>query len=135
MSFMKIKIFAIFFCTNLLINNTYAAIVCPDVTNIKKGNYQGWLPLNNLDDEPATPHEKVEFQRTIQEFTGATWSPEYNYGFGRCNYNSDIEVSLASNNYPTYTRPVGTHWTWDGIIANCQSRSLLECIFSSAWVE
>lgn len=131
---MKIKIPLVIYLISILSsNNSFATLNCPDVTNIQKGDYQGWLPLNNLDDEPATRPEIVEFQRSIRGFSGAEWSEDYEYGFSRCNYNSNIEVSLASNNLPIYSRPIGPHWSWDGIVAHCQSTSLLDCIFPSSW--
>lgn len=131
---MKIKIPVILYILFTLIScDSFATINCPDISSIKKGSYQGWLPLNNLDDEPATPEEIVKFERTLKNFTGAEWSEDYQYGFARCNYNSKIEVSLASNNFPLYSRPYGPHWTWDGVVARCLSSSLFDCIFPSSW--
>lgn len=105
------------------------ALVCPDIASIKNGKLHGWHAINNLDDEEATVHEIVEFERTVQHFSGAEWSKDYLFGPGRCNYESDIEVSLASYTIPIEKRPQGPHWSWDGIVAHCDSPSIFDCYF------
>lgn len=126
---MKIK--TIIFTLCLISTSSYAnsGYLCPDVSQVKAGNFQGWFPLNNLDDEPASPKEIRRFKKTVTGFSGAEWSLDYAYGYGRCNYDSEIEVSLASDTLPIYDRPTSENWVWDSIVARCRSSWIAGCKF------
>jgi len=109
--------------------------LCPDISSIKAGNFQGWVALNNLDDEPASAEDIAVFKNTIGSFVSAEWSADYLYGFGRCDYTSDIEVSLASSTLPLFIQPSDKkHWSWDGIVAHCpkadHAPQLTDCKFN-----
>src|SRR6185312_2148137 len=96
-----------------------AAVVCPSVDILKQSNAQQWLALNFNSDEPATPEDIDDFLKTLRGFTDAVWSEDYEYGYGRCYYDSDAEVYIASYHNPVPTRPTLRPWVWDGRIARC----------------
>lgn len=106
-----------------------AQTLCPSVDAVKASNARQWLALNINDDEPVSPEELKQFLATVHHFAGAGWSQDYEYGYGRCYYDSESEVYVASYNNPVPTRPTLRPWLWDGVVANCRSGSIAECAF------
>lgn len=105
----------------------YASQFCPDVNQIKKGNFEGWLALYGLSDEPASPTQIEKFKNSIQYFTEAFWNADYLNGRARCNYENDADVQLAKNlSAPGLSSP-SWHLSWGTY--TCRSQEQTACPF------
>lgn len=109
----------VFACTTVL------GEVCPDTAAIKAKNLQGWVALDFNDDSPATPQEISQFEKSVTEFYTAEWSEDYEYGPGRCYYNSNADVSLAK----VAAKPTGTNWHLQGPVLQCVNSNVTACPF------
>jgi hypothetical protein len=104
--------------------------ICPDAAVLKQGIPPGWIALYSASDDPATPELIKEFQKSVQEFYIAEWSEDYQYGYGRCYYQSAVEVSIARRSDAMPKPPAANdHWRWRYNIAQCPTFNVSNCPF------
>ncbi|CAN5433488.1 hypothetical protein BH10PSE19_BH10PSE19_21150 [soil metagenome] len=113
----------------LALANILGNVVCPTIDEVKTGEFKHWLALNINSDEPASLEEIAKFKKLTRHFSGAQWSSDYLYGFGRCTYGANMEVYLASDQIPLLTRPIKEPWHWNGVVASCLG-TIRDCVFS-----
>lgn len=123
-----ILIIILFTSSSVVVANVLGERVCPSVETVKAGNFNHWLALNIDSDEPASFAAIEKFKKRVRAFSGAQWSSEYLFGFGRCNYGADMQVYLASDQITLSIRPQKKPWQWDGIVANCLG-TIQDCAF------
>lgn len=109
----------------IILNSVALAETCPDVNNIKAGNFNGWQALNVNSDTPASQDDIAIFKKQIQDFYQAEWSEDFE-GNGHCYYTGYLEVLLAKD---TAAPKISSYWQDTGVVLRCKSGSVKDCEF------
>lgn len=105
--------------------NVALAETCPDVSNIKVGQFNGWQALDVNSDTPASAQAIATFKKKVKNFDQAEWSEDF-VGHGHCYYTGYLEVLLAKD---TAKPKISDHWSDTGVVLRCKSSAVKDCEF------
>lgn len=117
---------------NLIFSVSYAlttTISCPTVSEIKRGEFDDWLPLYQENEELALDADVETFKKAVTAFQSAKWSRRYIEN-GHCFYAGDNPVMDKIIFATDALRPENTpqwQWTQPNILAECYSDDVLRC--------
>jgi hypothetical protein len=126
----KIILLTTILCTSLPVSATI--LICPTVDEIKKEQFNGWLPLYIDGEELASREDVTEFKKNITHFALAKWSASYLEN-GRCIYEGTTSIcnKIILGKDAWHPNDRDNHWLWitPNKIAECYSSTTSNCGF------
>lgn len=119
---------------NLIFSVSYAlttTIACPTVSEIKRGEFNDWLPLYQENEELASDADVNVFKKFVTTFQSAKWSRHYLEN-GHCFYQGDnpmMDKIIFATDTPRPDNTSQWQWTQPSILAECYSDEVLLCPF------